>query len=155
MKYLVRALKYFLYFVLLLVVILAVLILLGLAESDPSTLFRNGYDSYWQIALMFAALAALYPMFGFMKKDVLAPGEYSEIRSGVIDTMASRGYELEKEEGENLTFRLRSRAARISRMWEDRITLTRGFSGFTMEGLRKDVVRLSYAIESKFRNDEQ
>ncbi len=154
MKYLIRALKYFVYFVLLLAIILAALILLGLAEADPATLFRNGYDSYWQIALMFAVLAGVYPLFGFMKKDVLTPGEYAEIRPDVLSVMESKGYELEKEEGENLSFRLRSRAARVSRMWEDRITLSRTFSGFTLEGLRRDIVRIAYTLESKFRNNE-
>ena len=154
MKYLIRALKYFVYFVLLLAVILAALILLGLAEADPATLFRNGYDSYWQIALMFAVLAGVYPLFGFMKKDVLVPGEYAEIRPDVVRVMESKGYELEKEEGENLSFRLLSRAGRISRMWEDRITLTRTYSGFTLEGLRRDLVRIAYTLESKFRSNE-
>ena len=155
MKYLVRAVKYFLYFCLLLVIILAALILLGLAEADPATLFRNGYDSYWQIALMFAALAAAYPYFGFMKKEVTIPGEYGAIRDGVVGVMQERGYELEREEGEDLFFRLRSRAARISRMWEDRVSVTRRLGGFTLEGPRKDLVRLSYALESRFQGENQ
>lgn len=39
-------------------------------------------------------------------------------------------------------------------MFEDDITMTRSFTGFTMEGLRKDLVRLSSGLEYKFRNPD-
>ena len=107
----------------------------------------------WQIAIVFALLSALYPSFGFMKKDVIVPGEYNEIRPIVIKAMEERGYSLESEEGENLTFRRNGGLSRLTRMLEDRITLTRDITGFQMEGLRKDVVRLVYAIESKARGE--
>ena len=38
-------------------------------------------------------------------------------------------------------------------MYEDRLTFTRSFSGFEIEGLRKDVIRIVYGLESAFRND--
>ena len=68
--------------------------------------------------------------------------------------MEERGYELETEEGENMTFRLRNKFNRAARTWEDRITLTRELAGFYMEGISKDVARLASALEFKFRNPE-
>lgn len=154
MKYAVRAIKYFFYYLILLAVILAVLRLLHVVEGDITQMFRNGYDSLWQIALMFAVVAAAYPYFGFRKQGVIIPGAYEEIRPGVVALMQERGYELEKEEGENLTFRLRNHVNRIARMWEDRITFTRDFHGFILDGPTRDTVRIKSALEYKFRNND-
>ncbi len=151
MKYIIRAIKYFFYYIFLFVVILGALVLLDLTEGNIASMFKNGYDSLWQIALMFAAVASVYPLFGFMKKDAVIPGEYGQIRGEVVSYMEDKGYRLESEDGENLTFRLRSAGARIARMCEDRISFSRQMAGFRVEGLRKDVVRLVLGLEHKMR----
>ncbi len=153
MKYAIRAVKYFFYIVIIVAIMFGILMAVGYLDTDINSLFKNGYNSLWQIAIVFALLSALYPSFGFMKKDVIVPGEYNEIRPIVITAMEERGYSLESEEGENLTFRRNGGLSRLTRMLEDRITLTRDITGFQMEGLRKDVVRLVYAIESKARGE--
>lgn len=153
MKYAIRAVKYFFYIVIIVAIMFGILMAVGYLDTDINSLFKNGYNSLWQIAIVFALLSALYPSFGFMKKDVIVPGEYNEIRPIVIKAMEERGYSLESEEGENLTFRRNGGLSKLTRMLEDRITLTRDITGFQMEGLRKDVVRLVYAIESKARGE--
>lgn len=154
LKYIVRAVKYFFYFTILLIIIMTVLVLAHVLDGNISTMFRNGYDSLWQIALMFAAISSVYPIFGFVKKEALIPGEYAEVRDGVVKYMEDKGYRLEKEEGENLTFRNRSFLNRLSRMLEDRITLTRTLGGFEVEGLRKDAIRIIYGLENALRKTE-
>ncbi len=154
LKYIVRAIKYFFYFAILLTIILSILVLAHVIDNDISTMFRNGYDSLWQIAIMFAAVSAVYPVFGFTKKDVVIPGEYNEVRYGVVKFMESRGYKLETEKDGNMTFRLRSVLNRITRMAEDRITLKRSLGGFEIEGLRKDAIRLVYGLENAFRSND-
>lgn len=150
MKYIVRAIKYFFYFSILLIIILSVLVLAHVVDGNIETMFRNGYNSLWQIGLMFAAVAAVYPVFGFVKKEAVIPGEYAEIRKGVIDYMENHGYRLESENGENMTFRNRSLLNRITRMMEDRITFTRTLGGFELEGLRKDTIRVIYGLETPY-----
>ncbi len=152
MQYLRRAVKYFFYFLIILVIILAILVMLGMAEPNIETMFKNGYDSLWQIGIMLLLFAAAYPFFGFMEKETIVPGSYEELRGGVVEFMEGRGYSLEKEEGENMSFRLKSKVNRAFRMCEDRVTLTRSATGFMMEGLRKDVVRLCMGMEEKFRS---
>lgn len=66
--------------------------------------------------------------------------------------MENRGYRLESEKGENMTFRNRSLLNRITRMMEDRITFTRTLGGFELEGLRKDTIRVIYGLENALRN---
>lgn len=154
MKYLIRSIKYFIYFSVLLVVVMAVMVAIGAVDADIEMMFRHGYESLWQIALMLVLIAVTYPFFGFIKKETVVPGEYSEIRQGVIDFMEDRGYTLKGEDGENMVFSQRNVVNRFFRMFEDNITLTRSITGFTMEGLRKDVVRLSYGMEYRFRHPE-
>lgn len=154
MKYAVRAVKYFFYYIILLSVILTVLRLLHVVGGDLKDIFRNGYDSLWQIAVMFAVVAAAYPYFGFRKQGVIIAGPFEEIRPGLVALMEERDYELEKEDGENLAFRLRNRLNRAARMWEDRITFERDIHGFILDGPTRDTVRIKSALEYKFRNNE-
>ncbi len=151
MKYFVRAVKYFFYFTFLFVAIMAVLVFAGVVKADVSLMFRDGYKSLWQIALLFAFVSAFYPRFGFIKRSAIINGGYSDIRGGIIEYMESRGYRLESEDGENLTFRLRSKFSAMFKMFEDRITMTRELGGYEVEGLTKDVVRLVGGLEYKFR----
>ncbi len=151
MRYFVRAVKYFIYFSVLFAVIIAALVFAGVVKADISLMFRDGYRSLWQIALLFAFVSAFYPKFGFIKRSVLLNGEYSLLRGGIIEYMEMRGYRLENEDGENLTFRLRSKFSALFKMFEDRITLTRKLGGFEVEGLTKDVVRIVGGLEYKFR----
>ena len=153
MKYIIRAVKYYFYFCILLALMLGILSVCHVIEGPVEGMFREGYDSLIKIAIMFGCVSAVYPLFGFMKKEALIPGEYGEIRDGVVGYMESRGYRLESEQDENLTFRSRSAVNRLFRMYEDRITLTRRVTGFNVEGLRKDVVRIVYGLEARMRQN--
>ena len=46
-----------------------------------------------------------------------------------------------------MTFRLKSHGARLARRYEDRITLEQTADGLSVEGLRKDVVRIVSRME--------
>ncbi len=155
MRYIIRALKYFLYIVVLLSIFIFILVLLKLVDPDISKMFRNGYQSLWQIAAMFGAVAAIYPLFGYIRRGVIMRGEYKEIAPIVKDVMSSRGYVLEKEEGEGMTFRTKSVAAKIMKVFEDRISFERTVNGFYVEGLRRDVVPLLYSLESRAKGEEE
>ena len=103
--------------------------------------------------------AAIYPIMGFTRRSAILPGEYADLKQGVIDVMHDRGYVLESENlsepgHEVLCFRKRSPLLRLTRMFEDRITMEKDFGGFTLEGPSKDLVRLIGALEYKFRNPE-
>lgn len=154
MKYLLRAIKYYLYMVILVALMLTALTLLHVTEWNAATMFRNGYDSIWQLALAFLAIALLYPKFGFNRRPVIIPGEYSEIRDGIVSYMEEHGYQVESENGEDLTFRAKSPVRKVLRFFEDRITMTRDLGGFYVEGLTKDIVRIINGLEYKFRHPE-
>ena len=150
MKYVVRAVKYFLYITVIVAIFLAVLVMLGLVSPDVDKMFRNGYDSLWQIGLVFGVISALYPRFGFSSRGARILGPYQDIRDGVVSFMEDHGYRLESEKDENLSFRMRSPIMRTTRMFEDRVTMTRDIHGFVLEGPSKDITRLVYGLESRF-----
>ena len=149
MKYLIRSVKYFIYFSLMCTVIVSVLVLIGAVEGDINSIFEEGYTSIGKIAIFFALVAAVYPKVGFIKRDISSDKEWSVIRADVIGYMKERQWELESESDGIATFRIRGAAARLSKMYEDRITLTRSVGGYQMEGLRKDVMRLATGLEHR------
>ena len=70
----------------------------------------------------------------------------------IREHMDARGYRLERDEEGLMTFRNRSALVRFFRVWEDRITFTPTHSGYTIEGLNRDIVRMISGIEYKFQN---
>lgn len=155
MKYLIRAVKYFLYICSICALALLVLVLIKAVSPDINVMFTRGWRSVGIIAGMFAAVAAIYPLFGFGKRQVSVLGDYADLRDEVVECMESRGYRLESENDERMTFRSRSVITRILRMFEDRITLEKSLGGFRMEGLSREIGRLVYGLEYKFRNQDE
>ena len=150
MKYFIRSLKYFLYITVILFLIIGILYLVGWVEGDFLSIFRNGAQSLWMMLGMMAIFAIIYPRFGYSTQRARVLGEYEEIRQDIITLMEDRGYRYEKEEGQIMCFRLRSAAARLTRIWEDRIMLTHTLTGFEVEGLTRDAVRVKTALENRF-----
>ena len=153
MKYLVRSLKYFVWFSLIFTIIMLIMTVLDVVEADPDLMFRDGMKSIWQIAALFFVFALVYPLTGFRKQEAVVPGEWKDVRNKVVSYMESKGYDLESEEGEMMTFRLHSLVGRAFKMFEDRITMTKSPMGVEVEGLRKVIVRVISGLEYSFRNE--
>lgn len=147
MKHLIRSIKYFFYFAFLTTLIICALVLTGLADGDIDTMFRGGSSAIWKMAVFFVAIAAVYPKVGFITRRICTDRSWSETRTEVIGFMKERRYDLESEEDGTVTFRQRGTADRLRRMYEDRVTITVKDDGLEMEGLRKDVFRLSANLE--------
>lgn len=150
MKYLVRSAKYFVYLLVILIAVICALVAFKIVDSDISAMFVRGYDSLWQIAAAAAFFSLLYPRFGFTTRKAMAPGPAEETAAVVKAVMADRGYVLEKLDGDNMSFRKGSPVVRVFKMWEDRITFEKTISGYDVEGLTKDLVRIISAVESRF-----
>lgn len=153
MRYLIRSLKYFVWFTVILCITMGIMVALGVVDADPKLMFRDGMKSVWQIAVLFFVVALVYPLTGFRKINAVVPGEYNEVRDKVVSFMESKGYYLETEEGEMMTFRLRSKVGAFLKMNEDRVTFVKEPGGFVVEGLRKVTIRLVSGLEYKFRDE--
>ena len=154
MKYLIRSIKYFIYFSLMCTVIVSVLVLIGAVEGDINSIFEEGYTSLGKIAIFFALVAAVYPKVGFINRGISSAKEWSEVRNDVIEYMRERQWDLESEGDGVATFRVRGVAAKLSKMYEDRITVTKSSDGYQMEGHRKDVMRLATGLEYRLNPQE-
>ena len=150
MKYLRRALKYFLQITLISTVIIGILMLAGVLSRDINIVFQKGWTSVGYILLMFLGVAAVYPRFGYAARILTVRGEFTDLRPGIVGFMENRGYDLEKEDGENLSFRLRSTSGRLARFLEDRITFTRVLGGFEVEVQNRDIVRIINGLQYKY-----
>ena len=152
MTYLRRTLKYFIQISVLMALILGVLMLTGMVSKNVDAAFQHGWKSIGYIAALFAVMAAAYPRFGYTRRTVSAPGDPSDHRAGILNTMTARGYRLEsEEEGGTMAFVLASPVNRMARLWEDRITLSPILGGFQAEGLTRDLVRVVSSLEYQFR----
>ncbi len=146
MKYAVRALKYFVQLLVILSLIIAILMVAKVVDTDISQLFVNGYDSLWQIALLMAAFAAMYPRLGYARREAVVPGSDDEVYPVLDRVMSAHGYAREKRSDGVVAYRKTGIGDRITRLWEDRITVTRVAAGFELEGLNRDAVRLVNAL---------
>lgn len=153
MKYFIRSVKYFFYLLVILAIIITILVLAGFVEADISKIFVNGYDSLWQICLIMAVFAAIYPRFGFSSRTAHVYGSPEDVRPLLLKVMDLHGYRLEKDSGDSLTFVKRSVISRLLKMWEDRITVSFDVAGLRLEGISKDLVRLVSGLEASQRED--
>ena len=149
MKYLIRFVKYLIYFASLTTAIILALVFIGAVEGNIEAIFEEGYDSLWKMALFFVAVAAVYPSLAFIKRDIPASGEFAELKGEIIEFMKERRYELESNNGSILTFRIKGVAGKLAKMYEDRIIISATLGGIQMEGLRKDIIRLSTGLASR------
>ena len=149
MKYLVRSVKYFFYFSIICALMITALVLIGAVEGNVNAIFDEGHRSIVKIAVFFLLVAAVYPKFGFITREIPSGKNWNEIRDIVVDYMTDHHYELETETPEAVTFRIKGFAGKLTKMYEDRITLSRTFSGWSIEGLRKDAFKIASAIENR------
>ena len=154
MKYLIRFVKYLIYFAALTTAIILALVFIGAVEGNIEAIFEEGYDSLWKMALFFVAAAAVYPSLAFIKRDIPASGEFAELKGEIIEFMKERRYELESNNGSILTFRIKGVAGKLAKMYEDRIIISATLGGIQMEGLRKDIIRLSTGLASRLGQQE-
>ena len=151
MRYIIRALKYFVYLTLILIIFIAAIYLITAKGAPLESMLKDGYNSLWKMALIVAAFAAVYPSFGYGKRRIRATGEADEIIPKIEATLNARGYVLESRDTEdNLVFRKASKLARAAKMFEDTVRFTRSLSGYEMEGKLKDIVRLDTALYQVF-----
>lgn len=143
MKYFIRSCKYVVYFALLFCVMVGLIWLLSPEKTQglPVTaLFKEG--SLKSILIMFACISAIYPSLSFKKRTVPFEEDRDAFRTRLIEVLDNFGMEIESEEGDTISFRMKSRPMRVSRMWEDRITVRFQEGCIVMDGYRRDVDRV-------------
>ena len=112
-------------------------------------MFSDGYNAIWKMAIFFILVAAVYPKFGFINRRLYVDGDWDTLKNTSLTYMAERRYILVSENGDEVTFRCKDIASRISKMYEDTVVLKKTEDGYFLEGLRKDVIRLAAGLEHR------
>lgn len=153
MKYLVRSLKYLVYFVVIFIICVAIVVVFSHQSfTDIPSLFKEG--SLLPICLIFIGFAAIYPAVGYRKGRLNLDGEWKDYRDTVVDTMESAGYKLVEEDGSRLKFRHTRPMIRLTRMWEDAVTFEQQENDpylVLVDGPSRDTLRIVSSIYYNYR----
>lgn len=155
MKYLIRSVKYFFYFAALTTLIILALVFIGAVEGDINSIFEDGVNSIWKIAAFFVLVAAVYPKFGFVTRKLNTSTDWDTVKATAKAYFQEKPFVLESETADCVTFRRRDIISRLTKMGEDRISLSRTDDGFVMEGLRKDVFLYATGLEYNLPKEDE
>ena len=156
MKYLIRALKYLVYFAVMFFIIVGIVYLFSSQKASGLSfveLFKEG--SLPKIALFFVAVAAIYPKLSFYKKEIHLNGDFTKYAEMFDEVMKSMDYVPEKKEPGCVTYIKSGVYARLTRMFEDRVTFDTTGNPVIAEGYRKDLVRILSAINYRLREESR
>jgi len=163
LKYFIRIVKSFVWFSLFfaVMVILLALFIPEYSQAGPAEALKNAFDfsgngmfkegSLWKIVVMFSAVSAIYPALSYVKRDTSISGDFENRRSVILGIFEELGYTVTAEDDDTLTFRKNSAFVRFMRMFEDDVILTKGDGMVTLNGPRKDLLRLCSLIQSACR----
>jgi hypothetical protein len=156
MRYLIRALKYIVYFAIIFFLMVGIIYLFssqkaaGLSFVD---LFREG--SLPKIAIFFVAVAAIYPALSFQKRQLYLNGDFTKYAETVDEVMKKLEYVPEKREPGCVTYIKNSGYARLTRMYEDRVTFLTSDNPVIVEGYRKDLLRILSLVNYQIRQESR
>lgn len=155
MKYLIRSLKYFLYFAILFCIIVLVVFYTSNNHANLTVfdLFKEG--SGLKILIFFIAVSGLYPLLGFSKKELYTNNNFAENEKAIIELFENAKYILKSKDRSTMVFVLKNPVMRTLRMYEDDITIDYSGNPIILRGLRKDVLRFSRAIEYILQKEKE
>lgn len=145
MKYIVRAVKYFIFFGVLYWALVWVMSDFDVVMSWQMLLFNlKGENGVWLVAIM-VALSLAYPFFGFMKRREIA--YLVEDKPVVIDAFKKVDYVLKQERDGVLVFGAESTLKRAFLLFEDEITVEQNGQWIVVKGIRRMVARVAYYLQ--------
>ena len=156
MRYLTRALKYLLYFAIIFFLMVGIIYLFSSQKAAGLTfvdLFKEG--SLPKIALFFVLVSAIYPYLSFQKKELYLNGPFTNYAEMVDEVMQSLDYVKEDTEADSVSYIKRSGYARLTRMYEDRVTFSTADNPVIVEGYRKDLLRILSLLNHRIRQESR
>lgn len=152
MKYFIRSVKYLIFVVALFAILVGIMLLTSPKGTTIEALFIPG--AMPKILLFFVLIAAIYPMFGYIKKEAFLNKDYTEVKNIIDDVFNAAGYVIASEDSEKVVYQSSKPLTRFMRLYEDYIILNKTDNPIVLEGGRKDVYKLIRAIEFRINKDE-
>lgn len=155
MRYLVRAIKYFVAFCVLYLVILW----LSLRLSGMSGLDVSVWDSVAVtmqttrgrlLAVAVVLLSAVYPRFGFITRRVECLMD--EDREQIVSAFEMSGFRAVSQSEDGMVFRADSVVRRLTLLGEDEIAVRQYGQWVEITGIRRAVARVAYRLEMYMDN---
>ena len=154
MKYALRAVKYFIYIAIIFCIVVLILFHTSSHTADMTVfdLFKEG--AWWKILVFLLAISAIYPIFGFARKEMYGDLDFVGKKDVIIKAMEQYNYVLCNQTPTSFTFRHKNMAIRILRMMEDEVVIDFSTKPATISGLRKEVFRVGRLIANAAIADE-
>lgn len=153
-RYIRRAGGYFLKLLILVVVLYLLMFVTGSTRISAGVLLHELFATSRGALLIgaLALLAAFYPTFGYVKRNVKA--DFHTNREAIINALHKNGYRLAAENhNEQMVFRGESFFKRLLATFDDTITVTDAGDGtIDIEGPRKSVVPTQFRIDTYVNN---
>ena len=149
-SYLRRFVKFFLFLVMFIFLLLIVLPRITRGESFEQSLADLYGNGRIRILLILVFLYTLiYPYLNFGKKDRPIKGSFAGNRPVIEKTMEELGYVKKTEEGSRLVFRKRIAFSRIMMLGEDRVEIETNGNPLIFEGPKRDLKRIETELDLK------
>ena len=154
-KYIIRSLKYLVYFVIIFLLITGLVYFFSTQKGaglSYAEMFQEG--SGIKLIIFFVLVAASYPALGFGKRELHLNGDYSKYAAIVERAMTELEYKIESQDDKKIVFRCTIGSKRLGRMYEDAIVFNIEGNPVIIEGLRKDVARVLSTVSFRIRQSE-
>ncbi|MDR2358510.1 MAG: hypothetical protein LBD87_01750 [Prevotellaceae bacterium] len=156
-RYFIRALKSIVYFFAILFLILALIYFITPEQERQVQSFMEFLQrsSLLKMVLFLVVFGLIYPFIGYIAQKAPRSRPFSEgDKETVIKIFANARFVLANDDGSVLTFRIINPVARVTRIFEDAITVDYAANPLVVEGLRRDVMRLAKAVERYLRETD-
>ena len=150
-RYLLRSLKYFVTLCVLFVALVWLKLKyeqLPITMSEMLQLYFSAWNG-WFMAVVIVAMSATYPLFGFVKRSVVAT--IAADREQIEAAMATSGLVLAAATADKLTFRATG-LQRITLLFEDEVVVEQQGDEVVISGHRRTVVRAVIRLEGYLVN---
>ena len=153
MKYILRSLKY----LVVLCVLYVAMVWLRLITEPMSVGLCDAVGAYLStdrgrlMMVCFVALAAVYPLFGFMRSRVQECDIVGD-RVRIDNAMHLYGFKLVEEREEKLIYRAVGILQRLWFVFEDRVEVRKVDGGVELYGVRRAVARIAFQLKAYVAN---
>ena len=153
-RYFIRALKSIILFFVLAILVFVISFVLGNSSDNPITFkeLLHGSD-LTSLAIFGVVFGAVYPLFGYIKRQVYTNHPLDEEKQEVIRLFADARFELSSDEDMKITFRHKNPVARLLRLYEDRIEVDYSGNPVILSGARRDVDRLARRVQQLIQKE--
>ena len=149
-KYLIRVVKYVVYFAVLLGI---VTVLMELTKPEPFKTFSLEVVRLYLI--MGVGFSVIFPLISFGKREIHLNRSFAEDRHQIEKIMDAIGFVKVSEEGSTLVYRYKSGMKKFFMLHEDAVTINSTDNPLIVTGPLKEIRRMKLMFEQYLEKSEE